>query len=109
MLWEAPPITPSTALWLTAWAKLVCELLLLALLGRGVLALWFGAMAESNPVCRWLIAVTRPALALGRWLSPRWVLPQHHGLVAFLLLAWCWLGLVALKLHWCRHGAEACT
>jgi hypothetical protein len=102
-------MTPSEVFFLTVLAKLICELAVLLLLARAILALWLRSLAAGNPVYRLLVLLTRPTVALGRWLSPRLVLPQHHAWVAFMVRGWCWLGLVALKVHWCRQGGLACA
>jgi hypothetical protein len=87
-------------LWLATCVKLVCEVALMALLGRFVLGLLLGlttgSAPESNPFHRLLGWVVLPLeRRAGRWTAP-------------LLMAF-WLGATAAKLHLCLAlGVQAC-
>ena len=83
-------------LWLATSMKLVCEVALMALLGRAVLGLMLGPAREANPFHRLLGWVVQPFERLaGRW----------H--VAVLLALWL-LATIA-KLRWClAAGVQAC-
>lgn len=82
-------------------AKAITEIALLALFGQWVVGLLSGAARERNPVYQLLDVVGRPFVWLARRLSPRWVLQRHVPVVAFVLLAWAWIGVTALKLSVC--------
>ena len=89
--------------------KLVAEVALLALLGRGVLAWLAGAGRQRSPCYRILRTISEPALRVARWLSPRAVLDRHLPLVAFLMLSFLWLGATVLKIRFCLEiGVTAC-
>lgn len=70
--------------------KAVAEIAGLALLGQGVLALLAGPSRESNVFYRVLAAMTSPVRAAARFITPRFVVDQHIGLVAFALVAMAW-------------------
>jgi hypothetical protein len=90
-------------------AKLVCEIALLCLAGRGVLALVAGAGRERNFVYGLLSAATQPFVLAVRHITPRFVPARHHPLVAFLLLAVIWLAVTLSKIFWClRAGVALC-
>lgn len=96
-------------LWLITTLKLLTEVALLALLGRGVLALLLGAEPQRNAAYWVFYSVSQPLLRLARWLSPRLVLDRHVPLVAFVLLALLWLLLTVLKIGLClRLGVALC-
>jgi hypothetical protein len=81
--------------------KAITEIALLALTGQWVLGLLSGPSREHNPVYQMLGVVGRPFVWLARRLSPRWVLDRHVPVVAFLLLAWTWVGVTVVKLSLC--------
>lgn len=84
-------------LWLVLSVKLVCEVALMAWLGRAVLGLLVPPAARAtNPFYRLLSWVVHPAQALaGRW-APAWC-----------LLAWLLATLAKLRLC-LALGAQAC-
>lgn len=89
--------------------KLVTEIALLALLGQWVLGLLAGATKEQNLFYQILAIVGRPFVAMARFVTPRFVLERHHPLVAFLLLAFVWLGVTVWKISTClKIGVELC-
>jgi hypothetical protein len=83
-------------LWLATCVKLVCEVALMAMLGRFVLGLLVGPAREMNPFHRLLGWVVLPVQRrAGRW-------------TALLLMA-LWLGATAAKVRMCLElGAQAC-
>lgn len=94
---------------LASTLKLLAEIALLALLGQWLLGLLAGAKRESNLFYQLLQVVTRPVVRGARWLTPRIVLDRHLPLVAFLLLAFTWLAVTALKISLCLEmGVQAC-
>jgi hypothetical protein len=89
--------------------KLIAEIALLALLGQFVLGLLAGAKREQNLFYQALAIVGRPFVVVARWLSPKVVLDRHVPLVAFLLLAFMWLGATVAKIRICLQiGVELC-
>lgn len=83
-------------LWLAMCVKLVCEVALMALLGRFVLGVWIGPAREYNPFHRLLGTLVKPFERLaGRWAGPA--------------LAALWLLATAAKLRLCLEtGVQAC-
>ncbi len=79
--------------------KALIEVALLALLGQGILYVFAGAGRNQNLIYRMFATVTRPAMKAARFITPRFVLDQHIGLVAFLLLAILWVAAVFMKVH----------
>jgi hypothetical protein len=89
--------------------KLVVEIALFALLGRGALALLAGRGKEHNPFYRILKTVSQPFVVAARWLAPKAVLDRHLPLVAFLLLVFAWLAMTGWKIRLCLDaGVAAC-
>ena len=89
--------------------KLITEIALMALLGRGVLAVLAGSRRESNVVYKVLRDVASPFVGFARLVSPRVVLDRHLPLVAFLLLACGWIAVTLTKIDLCmRIGVELC-
>lgn len=89
--------------------KLIAEIALMALVGQWVLGILAGAKRDSNFFYRVLQVMTQPFVRIARLLSPRVVLDRHVPLVAFLLLAFGWLAVTAIKIDICLQiGVEAC-
>ena len=89
--------------------KLVAEIALLALFGRGALALLAGRGRERNPFYRILRTISQPFVTVARGLTPRAVLDQHLPLVAFLLLLAVWLLATWFKIRICLEiGLATC-
>ncbi|MGE0097276.1 MAG: hypothetical protein AB7S86_02915 [Hydrogenophaga sp.] len=91
-------------------AKLIAEIALLALLGQWVLGLLAGQRKGQNIFYQILEQVGRPFVLAARLVTPRKiVLERHLPLVAFLLLAFFWLIVTALRIGHClRIGVELC-
>lgn len=70
-----------------------------AMFGQGVLWVLAGAKREQNLVYKLFKTLTRPVMKVVRWITPRIVLDQHLGLVAFFLLFVLWLVLTVLKIR----------
>ncbi|MCY7315058.1 MAG: YggT family protein [Rubrivivax sp.] len=81
--------------------KLVCEIALMALLGRGLLAILAGDKRQSNFFYGLLSVLTRPFLAVARWITPRQVADAHVGFVAFSLLLIIWVIVTLEKVSYC--------
>ena len=79
--------------------KGLAEVLLLVLVGQGLLFLFAGANRQQNLVYRMFATVTAPIMKATRFITPRFIVDQHIGLVAFFLLAIVWLVALALKVQ----------
>ena len=86
--------------------KGLIELLLIVMLGQGVLLILAGASRHDNLVYRAFATVTRPVMKATRFVTPRVIVDQHIGYVAFFLLMVLWVVAVLLKVHFVlRSGA----
>lgn len=89
--------------------KLLCEIALLCLAGRGVLAVLAGSGKDRNLVYSLLCVATQPVVSLVRPVTLRFVPVAQHPGVAFALLAVAWLALTLTKIFWCLQiGVERC-
>lgn len=89
--------------------KLIAEIALMALLGQWLLGLLAGAKRDKNIFYQLLQVIGKPFVAVARVLSPKFVVERHLPLVAFLLLAFVWLGVTILKIQTCLQvGVELC-
>ena len=90
--------------------KLICEIALMSLFGQWVLGLLAGAKRDTNLFYQILAQVGRPFVVMARFISPRSiVLDRHVPLVAFLVLAFAWIVVTALRINHCiRIGVELC-
>ena len=79
--------------------KGLAEMLLLVLFGQGLLYLLAGSGRHQNLVYRMFAAVTAPVLKVVRFITPRFIVDQHIGFVAFFLLAVLWVLAFTLKVH----------
>lgn len=79
--------------------KGLVELLLLVMAGQGLLYVLAGAARHQNLVYRMFATVTQPIMKAARFVTPRFIVDQHLGLVAFFLLALLWVAALALKVH----------
>jgi len=77
--------------------RILVEICLFALIGQGVLSILPGVDREKNLFYLILKTVASPGWRFARWVSPRFVLDQHVGWVALLLLAVLWVGLLVVK------------
>lgn len=87
-------------LFLTA-IKLICEVALLAFLGRGLLYVLAGASRQSNFFYQLLSVLTKPFTAVMRRLTPKLVADQHVPIAAFLLLLVVWAVVTFEKVKYC--------
>ena len=78
--------------------KALTEVAGVAMIGQGVLWVLAGAKREHNAIYGIFKTLTSPVMKATRWITPRVVLDQHIGLVAFFLLMVLWLGLTVLKI-----------
>ena len=88
--------------------KALVEVALLVMLGQGILFVLAGASRHQNLVYRMFAAVTAPLMKATRFVTPRFIVDQHIGLVAFFLLAVLWVAALALKIHfYVQESGEA--
>jgi len=78
--------------------KALTEVAGVAMLGQGVLWVLAGSKRDQNLVYGMFKTLTSPVMKATRVITPRVVLDQHIGLVAFFLLMVIWLVLTALKI-----------
>ena len=86
--------------------KGLVEVLLLVMLGQGILYVFAGADRNRNLVYRMFATVTAPIMKVARVVTPRFVVDQHIGLVAFFLLVVLWFVALALKVHFALEAAR---
>ena len=79
--------------------KGMVELLLMVMLGQGLLFIFAGASRHQNLVYRVFATVTQPVMKATRFITPRFIVDQHIGFVAFFLLAVLWVVALALKVQ----------
>ena len=73
--------------------------MLLVMLGQGLLFVLAGPSRHQNLVYRMFATVTAPIMKATRVITPRFIVDQHLGLVAFFLLVVLWVAAFALKVH----------
>ena len=78
--------------------KALTEVAGVAMVGQGVLWVLTGAKRDQNVVYGIFRTLTSPVMKATRAITPRVVLDQHLGLVAFFLLVVIWLTLTAFKI-----------
>lgn len=89
--------------------KLISEIALLALLGQWLLGLLAGPKRDKNLFYQILQILGKPFVSVARMVSPKFVLDRHVPLVAFLMLAFVWLGITILKVQTClQMGVALC-
>jgi hypothetical protein len=86
--------------------KGLAEMLLLVMLGQGILYVLAGSGRHQNLVYRMFAAVTAPIMKAARFVTPRFIVDGHIGLVAFFLLAVLWMAAFALKVHFVLEQAS---
>ena len=79
--------------------KALVEMALLVMVGQGVLFIFAGANRHQNLVYRIFATVTQPLMKATRFITPRFIVDQHIGRVAFFLLVVLWFVALALKVH----------
>ena len=114
---------PPAVILVVLTVKALAELCLLLIVGRALVGLLVGLLAglfgglprkaarESNPVHRLFDFLLSPITRLTRLITPKLILDRHIALVAFLLLAWIWMGSVVAKKVLCseRQDLSACV
>jgi hypothetical protein len=87
--------------------KALTEVAGVGMLGQGVLYVLAGGKREQNVVYNLFRTITSPVMKATRAITPRFVLDQHIGLVAFFLLIVLWLALTAFKIKLVLDSASA--
>lgn len=88
--------------------KSLIEVALVVMIGQGILFVLAGASRHQNLIYRMFATVTAPIMKATRFITPRFVVDQHIGLVAFFLLAVLWALALAMKVHFfLQQGARA--
>ena len=77
--------------------RALTEVAMLTLLGQGLLALLAGSRRATNPIYQLFQTITRPALRITRYITPRAIIDKHLPFVAFFLLFWLWIFLAYAK------------
>jgi len=89
--------------------KTIAEVALLALFGQWVLGLLAGAKKDQNLFYQILQIVGKPFVRVARVITPKVIIDRHVPLVAFLLLAFVWIGVTLLKIQTCLQiGVALC-
>ena len=78
--------------------KALTEVAGVAFLGQGILWAISGSKRDQNIVYNLFKTLTSPVTKATRAMTPRIILDQHIGLVAFFLLIVLWLVLTAIKI-----------
>jgi len=89
--------------------KALTEVAGVAFLGQGILWLIAGSKRDQNMVYKLFKILTSPVMKVARWITPRVVLDQHLGLVAFFLLMAVWVALTAFKIKIVIENAPAAS
>ena len=87
--------------------KALLEVVLLVLIGQGLLFVLAGASRHENLVYRMFTTVTGPIMKATRFITPRFIVDQHVGLVAFFLVVVLWFVALALKVHYYLEASGA--
>jgi hypothetical protein len=86
--------------------KGLVEVLLVVMLGQGLLYLFAGQRRHENLIYRAFALVTAPIMKATRFVTPRFIVDQHIGYVAFFLLMVLWVLALALKVHAVLQAAK---
>jgi hypothetical protein len=81
--------------------KALTEVAGVAFLGQGVLWIIAGAKRGENLVYKLFQLLTSPVTRVTRLITPRVVLDQHIGMVAFFLVLVLWVALLVFKAQTC--------
>ena len=79
--------------------KALAELAGMFLAARGLLYLLAGMKRMDNVFYQVVAIVTDPLIRAARWITPRVVLDGYIPAIAFGLVAWVWLAIVANRLR----------
>jgi hypothetical protein len=79
--------------------KALTEVAAVAMIGQGLLYVLAGSKRNENAIYGIFKTITSPVMKATRWITPKFVLDQHLGMVAFFLLMVLWVGLTVLKIR----------
>jgi hypothetical protein len=80
--------------------KALVEVALLVMIGQGILFVLAGATRHQNLVYRVFASATQPIMKATRYVTPRIIVDQHIGYVAFFLLLVLWVLALLMKVHY---------
>lgn len=89
--------------------KALTEVAGIGMIGQGLLYVLAGAKRDQNMVYNLFKVITSPIMKATRLITPRIVLDQHIGLVAFFLLVVLWLVLTGFKIKLVLDRAAAAS
>ncbi len=75
--------------------KAVVEVAGFAYLGQGLVAIFSGSRRDQNVIFQVFCIVTGPVTRATRFLMPRFIPDRHVPFIAFGLLLWAWIFLIA--------------
>jgi hypothetical protein len=87
--------------------KALVEVALVVMIGQGILFVLAGARRHQNLVYRVFATVTAPLMKATRFITPRFIVDQHIGFVAFFLLSVLWVFALVLKIHFFVQASGA--
>ena len=87
--------------------KALTEIAGVAMLGQGILWVIAGSRRQENAIYQLFRTLTSPVMKATRFITPRVVLDQHLGLVAFFLLLVLWVVLTAVKIKMVLDASAA--
>ena len=89
--------------------KLIAEIALMALVGRGLVSMLAGDRRDSNFFYQILSMLTMPLERMVRLITPRIVIDRHIPIVTFLILTMIWFAALVVKINTCLSiGVELC-
>jgi hypothetical protein len=89
--------------------KSLIEVALVVMIGQAILFVLAGASRHQNLIYRMFTIVTGPIMKATRFITPRFIIDQHIGLVAFFLLTVLWALALAMKVHFFLQQAARAT
>ncbi len=98
----------SPALFMVIVLKALVEIAAVSLLAQAIVAAMAGQTRQANVIYRIFNTITLPVVKFARKLSPKLVADSYMGLIAFLLLFWCWVLLLYAKGYICHAQHLAC-
>lgn len=85
--------------------KALVEIAAVALIGRGIVALFAGANRDRNVIYVVFKIITQPAVKLARLITPaKLVRDTHLPMVAFFISFWVWVMLLFAIAHSCGQA-----
>ena len=87
--------------------KALTEIAGVAMLGQGILWVIAGSRRQENAIYQLFRTLTSPVMKATRFITPRVILDQHLGLVAFFLLLVLWIVLTAVKIKMVLDASAA--